>query len=399
MSSISPTPTPTPTMLDASHVPYRLAASYIRSVLVSKSIPLPAVGIVCGSGLSGLSDAFDDDAPSIVIPYSSIPHFPSQCSVVGHVGEMVVGSLNSVPTMCLRGRFHPYEGHDASDVVLPIRAMRCLGVRLVVLTNAAGGLRDEYVVGDVAVIRDHVALPLLAGGRGSCNPLIGPNDVELGTRFPPTSDMYDPKLRIIVRDVARRLGYDDFVRTDPGAIYAFVAGPQYESRAECKMLRDALGADAVGMSTVPESVAARHAGMAVLCLSLITNKVVYARDDDEDDAGGGHAHHEEVVRAANGRSAQMTRLVGEVVRAIGESYLPALEALSPIDLDVRGRVTNGEEGGEGEGKQRRRGGCGILLGGSIFSSPFSSIPTHCFIMGGAILVVGAVLGSRMGRRS
>ena len=147
-----------------------------------------------------------------------------------------------------------------------------------IVTNAAGGLRDGYAVGDVAVVRDHVAMPLLAGN----GPLVGPNDDEMGPRFPSTSDLYDGALRGIAEDAADALGYRDFLR--PGATYAFVSGPQYESRAECAFLRSA-GADAVGMSTVPEVVAAHHAGMAVLCLSLITNKVVFP--DAEAGGGGG----------------------------------------------------------------------------------------------------------------
>ena len=193
------------------------------------------------------------------------------------------------------------------------------------------------------------------------------------------------------------------------ATYAFVSGPQYESKAECAMLRS-MGADAVGMSTIPEVVAAHHAGMAVLCLSLITNKVVFAADNTTDTAeeggrvegegdgegGGGHAHHEEVLRAVRGRSEQLIKLVGEVVSRIGAVYLPTLTDLVPIDLETEGRVSvvvgEGEGGG---GKRGRRGGC-PLLG---LNSPTTAPPAHCVIMGGAILVAGILLGTRMGKRS
>lgn len=170
-----------------------------------------------------------------------------------------------------------------NTVVLPVQVMRCLGVRLVLVTNAAGGLKDDYEVGDVAVIRDHIALPLLAGK----NPLVGPNDNELGPRFPPTSNLYDVKLQDVVVDVAKELNFEKYLHLD--GTYAFVSGPQYESKSECAMLK-MLGADAVGMSTVPEILAAHHSGMAVLCLSLITNKVVYF---DEADGEAEHANHEE----------------------------------------------------------------------------------------------------------
>jgi purine-nucleoside phosphorylase len=286
-----------------------------------------------------------------------------------------------------------------STVALPVRTMRCVGVKLVVVTNAAGGLRSEYAVGDVAVIRDHVALPLLSGR----NPLVGPNDDELGTRFPPTSDLYDGTLQRIVADSAKSLGYGNFLRLN--ATYAFVSGPQYESKAECAMLRS-MGADAVGMSTIPEVVAAHHAGMAVLCLSLITNKVVFAADTTadttteeeaeggEEGGGGGHAHHEEVLRAVSGRSEQLIKLVGEVVCRIGEVYLPTLADLAPIDLKMEGRMAVGVVVGEGGGeKWGGRGGC-------LFGLYSSTAPhAHCVIMGGAILAAGILLGARMGKRS
>ena len=211
MKMTPPTTTPPP-LLDPSHVPYRLAASYILSQLELHSIQPPKIGIICGSGLSGLSNALDndDDGSSssssrlLTIPYSSIPHFPSHCTVTGHAGELVVGTLHSIPTICFRGRFHSYEGHSMNTVVLPVKVMRCLGVQLVLVTNAAGGLKDDYIVGDVAVIRDHIALPLLAGK----NPLVGPNDDELGPRFPPTSNLYDASLQDIVVTVAQSLNFE-----------------------------------------------------------------------------------------------------------------------------------------------------------------------------------------------
>jgi len=361
--------------LDATHVPYRLAASYILIQLESRSIKPPTVGIICGSGLSTLSQALDTNAPQITVPYTSIPGFPKiSTTVAGHAGELVVGTLHSIPAICFRGRFHSYEGHDMNAVALPVLVMRCLGVKLVVVTNAAGGLKDEFEVGDVAVIRDHIALPLLAGK----NPLVGMNDDELGPRFPPTSNLYDVALQDIVADVARELEFDRYLHLN--GTYAFVSGPQYESRSECAMLK-MLGADAVGMSTVPEVLAAHHSGMAVLCLSLITNKVVYF---DAEEAGEvEHANHAEVLQAVKGRGEQMVKLVGEVVKRCGEVYLPKLKELTPISLETEGRVV-GEKDVGGDNKNR---------------SGFSSCPMHWLLMAGAVFAVGAMVGNNVGRRT
>jgi len=335
--------------LDASHVPYRRAASYVISQLEAKSIALPRVGIVCGSGLSSLSQTLDATSAQVTIPYGDIPGFPASCGVVGHAGELVVGTLHGIGCICFRGRFHSYEGHDMNTVVLPVRVMRALGVRLVVVTNAAGGLKGEYNVGDVAVIRDHIALPLMAGK----NPLVGKNDDELGPRFPPTSNLYDSKLQDIVVSVAEELDFGKHLHTD--ACYAFVSGPNYESKSECNMLR-LLGADAVGMSTVPEVLAAHHSGMAVLCLSLITNKVVF--DEPGDDAA--HANHEEVLEAVKGRGEQMVLLVKEVVRRCGEDYIPKLDDLRPICLETKSRLLGND--------RKSRSMKTAALGGVIFAA-------------------------------
>lgn len=363
--------------LDPSHVPYRHAAAYILQQLKQHNVAPPKVGIICGSGLSSLSEALDENS-SMTISYGDVPGFPSHCTVAGHAGEMVIGTLHGhIPTICFRGRFHSYEGHDMQTVVLPVQVMRCLGVRMVLVTNAAGGLKEEFKVGDVAVIRDHIALPLLCGK----NPLVGPNDDELGPRFPPTSNLYDVKLQDIVMDVAKELQFDQYLHTD--GTYAFVSGPQYESKSECAMLRS-LGAHAVGMSTVPEILAAHHAGMAVLCLSLITNKVVFF--DDPSGGDGGHANHEEVLEAVKGRGAQMVQLVGEVVKRCDEVYLPTLKELNPICLETKGRV-RGDEATKGFTF------CPYHMMKSLLTAP-----GHCLMMGGAILAAGAVLGVRMSSR-
>jgi len=312
-------------MLDPMHVPCRQAAAYIQNLILRRSdIPTPIVGIICGSGLAGISEALD--SPLLTIPYRDVPGFPAHCTVPGHKGEMVIGHLRGIPTLCFRGRFHSYEGHSMATTVLPVKVMRCLGVKLVVITNAAGGIKANFNVGDVAIIRDHIALPLMAGK----NPLVGPNDEEMGPRFPPTSNTYDPALQSLVVEAATELGMDGFVHTD--STYAFVSGPNYESRSECSMLR-LLGAHAVGMSTVPEILAAHHAGMSVVCPSLITNKVVC-----DEAPGTKHASHEEVLGAVKVRGAQVVELVAEVVKKCGEEYLLQKEDLPVVSLETKGRV-------------------------------------------------------------
>ena len=226
--------------MPSSFVPYRIASGYLEKILAASSMPLPELGIVCGSGLVGLSAALDE--PTLTVPYHDIPGFPGECGVEGHKGEVVFGHLSGVPTMCFRGRFHSYEGYDMKTVVLPVYVMRCLKVKVFICTNAAGALNPDYKVGDVIAVSDHLALPMLAGR----NPLIGPNDNELGPRFPATSNAYPDNLREAAKHAAEELGIDFLI---PHGTYCFVSGPQYESKAECRFLR-LLGGDAVGMSTV-----------------------------------------------------------------------------------------------------------------------------------------------------
>ena len=306
--------------MDSTHVPYRLAASYLLERLKeAKNIPLPVVGIICGSGLSGLSDTLE--APILTVQYGDIPGFPSHCTVEGHKGEIVFGTLSGVPAMCFRGRFHSYEGHDMKTVVLPVYVMRCLNVRICIVTNAAGGLNPDYYVGDVIAISDHLAIPQLAGK----NPLIGPNDDELGPRFPATSNAYDEPLRTTAKHAAEKLGISFF---HPHGTYCFVSGPMYESKAECRLLR-MLGGDCVGMSTIPEIVAAHHCNMKTLCLSLITNQVVMTGDE-----GAPVASHAEVLEAVAQRSIQMQTLVRQIVATIKDEYLPKLPPLRQVSLFI-----------------------------------------------------------------
>lgn len=147
--------------MDDSFIPYRRAAAYLLKLLESKGIALPTLGVICGSGLSGLSETLE--GKSLHVAYGDIPGFPAQCTVAGHKGEVVFGILSGVPAMCFRGRFHSYEGHDMKTVVLPVYVMRCLGVKVVIVTNAAGGLNSNFNVGSVVCVSDHLAIPQLAG--------------------------------------------------------------------------------------------------------------------------------------------------------------------------------------------------------------------------------------------
>jgi len=325
-----------------------------------------------------------------VIPYEAVPGFPNECTVVGHKGEIVFGLLSGVPCVCFRGRFHWYEGHPMSTVVLPVHVMRSLGVKILIVTNAAGGLNGKYNVGDIVSIMDHFALPMLGG----MNPLVGPNDDELGPRFPPTSNAYDPALQDLVLKASSNLGLSDFVRKN--GMYCFVSGPQYESKAECQFLLQS-GGDAVGMSTVPEIVVAHHSGMKVICLSLITNKVVMPNNNEEEEK---HANHEEVLDAVNSRSEQVQNLVKEVARLLEcDGVLKSLPDLPPVTLDIGDAVSAELPPMESisttsfDEKKSNDGTCPYHAVNNIFNVPF-----HSLLIGGAMLTIGALFGATLSRR-
>ena len=222
----------------------------------SKIPTVPEVGVVLGSGLGSWADTLDDAAH---LPYAQIPGMP-QSSVVGHAGNLVIGRVPGGETRvaCLQGRVHTYEGHDLDRVVFAVRVLAKLGCRAVLLTNAAGGIRRGFAQGDLMLVRDH--LNLLAR-----NPLIGPNDDRLGPRFPDMTEAYAPELAELARESARAAG----ISLQEG-VYAALLGPSYETPAEIEMLRR-MGADAVGMSTVPEVIALRHIGIPCGAVSCITN--------------------------------------------------------------------------------------------------------------------------------
>ena len=214
----------------------------------------PLVGIVLGSGLGGLADELED---RIEIPYSEIPDWPVS-TAIGHSGVLVLGSLDGVPVAVMRGRAHLYEGIGAESVAFGVRVLGRLGVSSLVVTNAAGGINLDFSPGQLVLISDHVNLQ-------GASPLVGPNDESLGLRFPDMSDAYDPELRARAREAATALGID----LGEG-VYAAWLGPQFETPAEIRFMR-ALGGDLAGMSTVQEVIAARHMGIRVLGISVVTN--------------------------------------------------------------------------------------------------------------------------------
>lgn len=233
-----------------------IAANAIRR----QTIYRPTIGLVLGSGLSELANSIQD--PDI-IPYESIPGWP-QSTVVGHSGRLVIGTLEGKTVLAQQGRAHYYEGYDMEQITLPARVMRALGIKLLVVTNAAGGINANFNPGDLMLITDHINFLGLAGQ----NPLRGPNDEAIGPRFPDMIGTYDLRLRQLAQETAVANNF----RLQEGT-YAYVAGPSFETPAELRFLRT-VGADAVGMSTVPTVVVARHAGLQILGISSITNKAV-----------------------------------------------------------------------------------------------------------------------------
>jgi inosine/guanosine/xanthosine phosphorylase family protein len=214
----------------------------------------PKTALVLGSGLGGFAERLTD---ATTIPYADIPGFP-EATVLGHAGRLLVGRIGRTPLVVMAGRFRLYEGHAPQTVAVPVRILRKLGVERLILTNAAGGLKPEMTAGMLMIVEDHINF-------SGANPLIGPNDESFGPRFPDMSKAYDPRLRALLAEAARDAG----VELKSG-VYLYTLGPNFETPAEVRMFAG-LGADAVGMSTVPECLAARHCGMQVAALSLITN--------------------------------------------------------------------------------------------------------------------------------
>jgi purine-nucleoside phosphorylase len=256
----------------------------------------PKIAIVLGSGLSALAEAVQQAA---AIDFRAIPHFPVS-TIPGHQGRLVLGELEGQPVAVMQGRTHYYEGYSAQQVTLPIRVLRQLGVGTIILTNAAGGLNKSFRTGDLMVIVDHINLVGMAGA----NPLRGPNDPDLGPRFLDMSTAYDRELRQLALNVAAAEG----IPMHQG-VYVGLAGPTFESPAEIRFLR-LIGGDAVGMSTTPETVVARHAGLRVLGISGISNVAI-----DQVDSSS-QASHEEVLEAGALLAPRMTAVVRGVLQQL-----------------------------------------------------------------------------------
>ncbi|MBH48552.1 MAG: purine-nucleoside phosphorylase [Halobacteriovorax sp.] len=214
----------------------------------------PQVGVILGSGLGAFVDQIQD---KVTLAYDDIPHF-KQTTVEGHEGRLILGKIGNVEVAVMQGRYHAYEGHHTDQVVFPVRLLARLGIDSIILTNASGGVNESYKAGDLVMITDHINL----SGQ---NPLVGPNIAELGPRFPDMTKAYDPKLQEILMSQAKTQGVDL-----KKGVYAGVLGPTYETPAEVRMIR-ILGGDLVGMSTVPESIAANHLGLSVAGVSCVTN--------------------------------------------------------------------------------------------------------------------------------
>ena len=252
----------------------------------------PVLGIVLGSGLGKLADVIQDP---IVTPYRELPGFPVS-TATGHKGNFIVGQLGGKTVIAMQGRIHFYEGYGMDKVVLPIRVMIALGIKYLFVSNAAGGTNLSFHVGDIMVIKDHInLLP---------NPLIGPNWDEIGPRFPDMTRPYDPALIRLAFSLARKAG----ISLQQG-VYVGGTGPSYETPAEYKYFRT-IGGDAVGMSTIPEVIVARHAGVPVFGISVITNE---AHDDYADDYVN---DGEDVVAAANAAADKMSRLITKMIENI-----------------------------------------------------------------------------------
>lgn len=260
----------------------------------------PAVALILGSGLGDIATELHD---ATSIPYTEIPHF-AHSTVPGHAGRILLGMFEGLPAVVMQGRFHFYEGYSLQTVTLPVRVMHMLGANTLIVTNAAGGINALYRPGDFMLIRDHINMPGLAGA----NPLIGPNDQRFGERFPPLARAYDPALRALARSVAATQAET----TLHEGVYVMVTGPSYETGAELKFLQ-VIGADAVGMSTVPEVVVARHMRMRVLGLSLITNSATGEETEE--------INHAEVLAVAGAARQRFAALVRGIVSAI--ATLPA----------------------------------------------------------------------------
>jgi len=249
----------------------------------------PQVGLILGSGLGVLAEEINDP---VYIPYDAIPNFPIS-TVEGHAGRLVVGYLSGIPVLTMQGRFHYYEGYSMDKITFPVRVMQGLGISNLLVTNAAGGINLNYKPGTIMLIKDHINLM-------GTNPLIGSNLEEFGPRFPDMTHAYEPELIALAEKIAQNLN----IAVEKG-VYAAVTGPSYETPSEIKFLRT-IGADAVGMSTVPEVIIANHGGMKVLGISCITNMAAGVT--------GQKLSHNEVIETAEKTRENLRELILEIIK-------------------------------------------------------------------------------------
>lgn len=267
---------------------YNQTAGYILERINHTTLPKPRTAVVLGSGLGKMGQQIAD---ALIIPYSEIPNF-QRPTAVGHQGNLIIGTLNGSPVIAMQGRFHYYEGYTMEQVTFPIRVFARMGISTLLVSNAAGGVNPDYHVGDLMVITDHLNfMP---------NPLLGPNKDDFGPRFPDMTFTYSPRLR----QVADQLASEMKIALRHG-IYAAQTGPTYETPAEYRMYR-MMGADAVGMSTVPEVIVARHCGIEVFGMSVITNQANNLKEGALNDA-------DEVVRQADAAADRMTALFSHLI--------------------------------------------------------------------------------------
>ncbi len=270
------------------------AAERAAGFILARTSLRPRIALVLGSGLGGFADDLRD---AVTISYDQVPAFP-QSTAVGHAGNLIVGSIAGVPIAVMQGRVHLYEGYSAAQVAFPVRVLARMGVKALILTNAAGGINAQYGCGALVTIRDHINL------QGQ-NPLAGANDHRFGPRFPDMTDAYSPDYRRIAAEEAARSGVDLFE-----GIYAAMLGPSYETPAEIRYLR-AIGADLVGMSTVAEVIAARHLGLDVLALSCVTNMAA--------GMSGERINHDEVLATGERVRGKLLALLRAVIPRIVEN--------------------------------------------------------------------------------
>jgi purine-nucleoside phosphorylase len=267
------------------------AANKAAKFILSKTKLRPKLALVLGSGLGAFADELTD---ATKIPYAKIPGF-QQSTAIGHAGRLVIGKSEGVPVIAMQGRFHGYEGYSAKEVTFPMRVFGRMGIKAAILTNAAGGINTGYNQGALVVLRDHINLQ-------NTNPLVGPNDERFGPRFPDLSKAYSPAFRAIAAEELRRMK----MNAQEG-VYAALSGPNYETPAEIRYLRT-IGADLVGMSTVPEVIVARHMGIEVLGISCVTNMAAGIVDQE--------INHQEVLETGERVRGQFVALLRAVIPRI-----------------------------------------------------------------------------------